>query len=268
MKTSLTMLATPLALALLLVSSPAWAVRCGDGYADLPGGEQCDDGNLINGDGCDANCQLEPFCGDGNLDPGEGCDDGNNMNGDGCSAACTVEPFCGDGNVDPGEACDDGNRVDGDGCDSNCKIEPFCGDGKLDPGEACDDGNLINGDGCSASCEIEDMGGEGCTPGYWKQAHHFDSWVGYTPSMMFGSVFADAFPGMTLLDVLKQGGGGLKALGRHTVAALLNASSGDVNYGMSPAGVIEAFNAAYASGSYAMLKGKFEYDNEMGCPLN
>ncbi len=34
---------------------------------------------------------AEPFCGDGNLDPGEECDDGNNMDGDGCSAHCTVE---------------------------------------------------------------------------------------------------------------------------------------------------------------------------------
>ena len=38
--------------------------------------------------------------------------------------------------------------------------------------------------------------------------------------------FDDAFPGMTLLEVLSQGGGGLNALGRHTVAALLNAASG------------------------------------------
>ncbi|MDH3224417.1 MAG: hypothetical protein OEO23_11935, partial [Gemmatimonadota bacterium] len=68
-------------------------------------------------------------------------------------------------------------------------------------------------------------GGEGCTPGYWKQPHHFDSWTGYDPEDLFSSAFEDAFPGMTLLEVLKQGGGGLKALGRHTVAALLNAAS-------------------------------------------
>jgi len=32
-----------------------------------------------------------PLCGDGNQDPGEQCDDGNNVDGDGCSAVCTTE---------------------------------------------------------------------------------------------------------------------------------------------------------------------------------
>lgn len=40
------------------------------------------------------------FCGDGTLDPGEECDDGNNVDGDGCSADCTVER--GDDGCTPG----------------------------------------------------------------------------------------------------------------------------------------------------------------------
>ena len=36
-------------------------------------------------------CTLNP-CGNGILDPGEQCDDGNTVNGDGCSATCTFEP--------------------------------------------------------------------------------------------------------------------------------------------------------------------------------
>ena len=32
----------------------------------------------------------EPYCGDGHIDPGEECDDGNDVEGDGCSAECTV----------------------------------------------------------------------------------------------------------------------------------------------------------------------------------
>lgn len=36
-------------------------------------------------------CEAAPFCGDGILDPGEECDDGNNIDGDGCSANCTTE---------------------------------------------------------------------------------------------------------------------------------------------------------------------------------
>ncbi len=34
---------------------------------------------------------IEPKCGDGKLDAGEECDDGNNINGDGCSADCKIE---------------------------------------------------------------------------------------------------------------------------------------------------------------------------------
>lgn len=111
-------------------------------------------------------------------------------------------------------------------------------------------------------------GGEGCTPGYWKQPHHFGNWTApYSPTTQFGDVFADAFPGKTLLDVVGQGGGGLIALGRHTVAALLNAASADVDYGMTTAEVIAAFNAAFASGDYEAQKDAFEELNEQGCPL-
>ena len=143
---------------------------CGNGL--LESGEECDDGNNINGDGCSFDCKTEspePFCGDGNLDiqSGEECDDGNNLSGDGCSFDCKIEPpepFCGDGNLDLeiGEECDDGNNINGDGCSSDCKIEspePFCGDGNIDiqSGEECDDGNNLNGDGCDSNCKIESL---------------------------------------------------------------------------------------------------------------
>lgn len=109
-------------------------------------------------------------------------------------------------------------------------------------------------------------GTQGCTPGYWKQAQHFGNWTGYTPDMLFSSVFEDAFPGMTLLQVVKQGGGGIKALGRHTVAGLLN-GSGEVDYAYTSQQVISAFNAAYPGGDYEGLKNTLESNNEMGCPL-
>ena len=32
---------------------------CGDSALNVTDGEQCDDGNLLNGDGCDATCQIE-----------------------------------------------------------------------------------------------------------------------------------------------------------------------------------------------------------------
>jgi len=107
--------------------------QCGNGIVEP--GEQCDDGNLVNGDGCHADCTL-PRCGDGLLDPGEQCDDGNLVNGDGCHANCTL-PRCGDGLLDPGEQCDDGNLVNGDGCSSTCTLFQ-CGNGVLEPGEERD----------------------------------------------------------------------------------------------------------------------------------
>jgi len=180
-----------------------------------------------------------------------------------------VAPFCGDGTLDAGEACDDGNHVDGDGCSANCTVEAYCGDGTLDAGEQCDDGNNVNGDGCSALCAFEG-GGEGCTPGYWKQSQHFDSYpAGYTPSTLFVTAFGvNAFPGKTLLQVLKLQGGGLQALGRHAVAALLNSASDGVDYDRTATEVIDSFRAAYAARSYETLKDVFETFNQQGCPLN
>jgi hypothetical protein len=110
-------------------------------------------------------------------------------------------------------------------------------------------------------------GSQGCTPGYWKQSQHFDSWKGYSPNQLFSSVFEDAFPGMTLQQVLAQGGGGLKALGRHTVAALLDASSG-IDYGLAPAQVIQSFNDVFPGGDYEGLKDQLANRNERTCPLN
>ncbi|MBW2978372.1 DUF4215 domain-containing protein [Candidatus Woesearchaeota archaeon] len=127
---------------------------CGNGILDYSLGEECDDGNLIDGDGCRSDCSLEQ-CGDGVVDkPAEECDDGNNVDGDGCNF-CLL-PVCGDGILDyaNGEECDDGNAVDGDGCRSDCSLEQ-CGDGIVDkPAEQCDDGNNVVGDGCDM-CVIE-----------------------------------------------------------------------------------------------------------------
>lgn len=114
----------------------------------------------------------------------------------------------------------------------------------------------------------EGRGGEGCTPGYWKQKHHYDSWATYLPTQLFGSVFANAFPGMTLGKALAQGGGGVKALGRHTVAALLNAASPDVDFPLTTAQVISKFNAANSSGAFEATKNEFAALNERNCYLN
>jgi len=104
--------------------------------------------------------QWHPICGNGSLDTGEQCDDGNSTDGDGCSAACSLES-CGDGVLDPSEECDDGNNVGNDGCSAICTVEE-CGDGIIQGAEECDDGNSIDGDGCSADCLIEED--EGLAP--------------------------------------------------------------------------------------------------------
>jgi len=127
--------------------------RCGNGI--VAGTEVCDDGNNINGDGCDSNCTI-PGCGNGIVDAGEECDDGNQMSGDGCDNNCTVSR-CGNGIIAGIEACDDGNNIDGDGCDSNCTI-PGCRNGIVDGNEACDDGNQVNGDGCDNNCTVTACG--------------------------------------------------------------------------------------------------------------
>lgn len=109
----------------------------------------------------------------------------------------------------------------------------------------------------------------GCTPGFWKQSHHFQYWTApFAPSTQFSAVFANAFPGQTLLQVVSAGGGGLTALGRHTVAALLNAASSEVDYGWTAQQVVNAFNAAYASGDYAPLHTQFEGLNERDCTVD
>ena len=97
-------------------------------------------------------------CGDGISDEGEQCDDGNLISGDGCSSICHTE-FCGNNIVDVGEECDFGsdpsvNAAHYPGCELNC-IWNVCGDGDKSYWETCDDGNTINGDGCSSVCYLE-----------------------------------------------------------------------------------------------------------------
>ena len=64
------------------------------------------------------------LCGNSIVDPGEQCDDGNPRNGDGCSNRCEREarPECGNGVLETGETCDDGNRIDFDSCGNNCEL--------------------------------------------------------------------------------------------------------------------------------------------------
>ena len=68
-------------------------------------------------------CSPPAFCGDGEVNNSEECDDGNLMDGDGCSVNCEIDPICGNEHREEGEECDDGNLVDGDGCSADCWLE-------------------------------------------------------------------------------------------------------------------------------------------------
>jgi cysteine-rich repeat protein len=138
--------------------------NCGNGVVDPH--EQCDDGNIDNGDGCENDCTL-PICGNTIVDHStvsalnEECDDGNLSNEDSCTNGCKAAR-CGDGFVQAGvEDCDTTptlsectyhrTAVQCDVCDPvTCKLDhptsPFCGDGHTDNGfEVCDSNNTTCG---------------------------------------------------------------------------------------------------------------------------
>ena len=126
-------------------SSAPYVGRCGNGVKDP--GEQCDDGNFLDTDGCTISCKL-PRCGDGSVQRGEQCDDGNKLDNDGCTNRCT-EPACGDGIVQEEEMCDNGGNNSNflpNSCRGDCSA-PRCGDGVTDNGEECD-----GGESCTADC--------------------------------------------------------------------------------------------------------------------
>jgi hypothetical protein len=127
--------------------------------------------------------------------------------------------------------------------------------------------------------------GQGCTPGYWKQSQHFDSWKWYTQSDMLDVVFGiTAKPyrstqnnnpsgALTLLQAIElNGNGDAEQLFRHGTAALLNSvyQSG-VSYPYTAAQVIQMVRDAWLSGDVAKIEATHQAlgaANEKGCPLN
>lgn len=113
---------------------------------------------------------------------------------------------------------------------------------------------------------------QGCTPGYWRQEQHFDSWVptGYWTTDDFELVFGvnASFDPDTLLDAVWLGGGGEYALARHAVAAILNAAHPQINYYYSVAEIIAGVQNAYATGNYEPFKDSLDAANNAGCPLD
>ena len=145
-------------------SRSASQTSCGNGVVDA--GEVCDDGNIIDGDGCSHDCQSRRRAATASSIRGE-------------RAATTATPtarrwlladlqaveICGNGvDATAGEVCDDGN---------NSRRRRLLGELQVDRdlrqrhrrqrgGEVCDDGNTTGGDDdCSATAGR----GEGCGNG-------------------------------------------------------------------------------------------------------
>ena len=147
---------------------------------------------------------------------------------------------------------------------------------------------------------VEDF--HGCTPGYWKaNAANFArkpdkfgadtdgdptngneapaGWAptGVDPGDSLEDVGFDGFEvaegdETTFVDALNQGGGGENALMRHAAAAYLNAAHPDISYeGGSPQDVVDAVNAALASGDPDViedLKDQLDEWNNEGCNID
>ena len=121
-------------------------IGCGDGAEQ--GDEQCDDGNLIETDGCSATCLEEP---------GYHCTGTPSV----CSPVSTV---CGDGIVSGTEACDDMNVSAGDGCSPSCAVES----GFVCTGEpsACLDDCSVDYSPCAVDADCCTVGAACLAPGF------------------------------------------------------------------------------------------------------
>lgn len=134
--------------------------------------------------------------------------------------------------------------------------------------------------------EDEEFGA--CTPGYWRNhtgegpGRQANAWAptGYATGDLFSGVFGrvitvDAprrvtYEDPTLLQAVKANGGGVNALARSAVAALLNAAHPDVNYPYDEAAVIAAVQAALDAGGSVIGETATYFDdinNEFICPL-
>ena len=134
---------------------------CGDRVVDP--GEECDDGNVVAGDGCGPTCQVErPTVTSTTTLPSSACvtasglpldcDDRNPCTADSCdaTAGCVHDPV-----PVEGRGCDDGNAcTEQDRCSGGvCAGSPV----------ACDDGDACTADACdpSAGCTHSTGGADG-----------------------------------------------------------------------------------------------------------
>ncbi|MBI4147265.1 DUF4215 domain-containing protein [Candidatus Woesearchaeota archaeon] len=140
---------------------------CGDGKinydSSLKESDECDDGNLVNGDGCSSTCKEESGwqhyaclnssqescmakCGDGKKEAGEECDDGNAGNSDGCSSTCKI--------VQQQQVCTPNQYV----CDSALYKKQCKSDGSgYNTSVKCAEGEMCSNGNCVASLQKPDL---------------------------------------------------------------------------------------------------------------
>jgi hypothetical protein len=196
----------------------------------------------------------------------------------------------GDGVPDCIDVCPGSPDVDSDGdgtldCKDGCPNDPMktvpgqcgCGvpdtdtdgDGVADCKDLCPNDPKKTEPG-TCGCGQSDTAGcnEGCSLDYWKT--HTAEWpAGYSTSRDFDATFGvNAFtPNITLLQALQRSGGGVNALARQAVAALLNAASPNVAYPLSTQQVIALVQAALAPrGNLCGTTTQLEALNSLGCP--
>jgi cysteine-rich repeat protein len=154
----------------------AGASVCGDGL--VSGGEQCDDGNRIDGDCCSSDCRYEPagqVCNDGHFcTVGETCLSG--ACGEGSPRDCTDTNACTmDRCEEQAARCvNDPAPLNGRACDDGlfCTVAEKCLEGKCGRGASrdCKDTNPCTADGCDEATDrcVNDpalQNGQACNDG-------------------------------------------------------------------------------------------------------
>lgn len=138
---------------------------------------------------------------------------------------------------------------------------------------------LTGSDDAWIRCEPVKTGGDGCTPGYWKQDQHFDSWPAVvTPDTAYSTVFdriitirakgEGLVTDPTLLQALSALGGKINTAARHSTAAYLNSMNDGVDYDLTSAQVISNLQQSIDANDFGDLIEALVNFNEQGCPLN
>lgn len=97
---------------------------CGDSSLDVIFGEECDDGNTMDGDGCSSTCKTQSIACSSNMD----CEEGYSCYESSCVEGCTYQATV---------ACENDNLFYFDSCGEKGNLYIACGDGNLCQNSQC-----------------------------------------------------------------------------------------------------------------------------------